>query len=999
MDYRTLYAKTVAALKLLAKQNGVKLPAGVSKMRIVELILEQERRKAEEQADHAVLKNESALNAAEAAPKRRGRRPKAQETAEETKNENNQENESASPVLGKPEQSESVTAPEAPTMESLLTEANRAEVPEMKTARRARKGDEQKEEETQSVSPAVKRGRRKASEKMPEKAADDAESANELPKMPRKMGRPRKDAASGSLKAESAVSASAEENKNAGSDSSNGDNNGKAAKRNRLKRTTVFDEIVKAEKENNPVLTADAASTENENNVGAFSKDEADAAPQTASGDSVQPEKDDNAVLTAETPALESVNTENENSAELTAEAASSENAKAENENSAELTAETVSGENGNAAPASDAESVEEPVKNGEEDKAQRPKVQSGYFRAPRENNVNPRYPGRTYARPNAVPAAAPRANGTGSYAPRTFPRTNGIGAPRGIARNENENRPGMSRPQESGSRGYFRGGYSAANRARTDNAVPNPSNAYSRYGSAVPTGNVQNGTENANTVPAESAYRSYSRTSSMTAALENPQAGTENVNTVPSVPRADLRFENAQNNEAAVSEELTETSFRENAESENAEDSRVEETAPGAEQRSADGNGFLRLDNTDNVLPNAAVTEMLQNGEYPDGAGVLDIQPDGYGILRAENFLPGNRDIYVSIAQIRRFNLRSGDYVEGKTRPQREGDRFAAMLYISAINGCSPLEAFRRPRFEELTPIYPDSRIRLENESGGTDLALRCIDLLAPIGKGQRGMIVSPPKAGKTVLLKKIANAITENCPEIHLIVLLIDERPEEVTDLKRSIRGEVVYSTFDEMPDNHTRLSEMTLDRAQRLVEMGKDVVILLDSITRLARAYNLVIPPTGRSLSGGLDPGALHKPKRFFGAARNIENGGSLTIIATALVETGSRMDDIIYEEFKGTGNMELHLDRKLSERRIFPAIELNKSGTRRDELLFDAQEAEGSLDVRRMLSSNGGQDMTEQLIELMEKTKTNREFLTRMKGWMAVWQKDGFVFGGK
>ena len=281
---------------------------------------------------------------------------------------------------------------------------------------------------------------------------------------------------------------------------------------------------------------------------------------------------------------------------------------------------------------------------------------------------------------------------------------------------------------------------------------------------------------------------------------------------------------------------------------------------------------------------------------------------------------------------------------------------------------------------------MFPDQRLRLENPLGNTDLALRTIDLVAPIGKGQRGLIVSPPKAGKTVLLKKIANAITQNNPETQLIVLLIDERPEEVTDMQRSTTGEVLYSTFDEAPENHTRLSEMVLEKAMRQVELGRDVVILLDSITRLARAYNLVIPPTGRSLSGGLDPGALYKPKKFFGAARNIENGGSLTIIATALVDTGSRMDDIIYEEFKGTGNMELHLDRKLSERRVFPAIELNRSGTRRDELLYTPQEAAGALQIRRMLAGANNIDATEQLIMLMEKTKDNAEFIGRLKGWM-------------
>ena len=391
----------------------------------------------------------------------------------------------------------------------------------------------------------------------------------------------------------------------------------------------------------------------------------------------------------------------------------------------------------------------------------------------------------------------------------------------------------------------------------------------------------------------------------------------------------------------------------------------------------------------------NPGVPEILATGECMDGYGVLELHPEGYGFLRAENCLPGNKDVYVSIAQIRRFNLRTGDYVVGKTRPQREGDRYNAMIYISEINGEPPEKAAHRKPFESLVPIYPDERLRLEDPDGHSDMALRLIDMLAPIGKGQRGMIVSQPKAGKTTLLKKIANAITHNYPDVHLIVLLIDERPEEVTDMKRSINGEVIYSTFDEAPENHTRVSEMVLDRAQRLVEQGKDVVVLLDSITRLARAYNLVIPPTGRSLSGGLDPGALHKPKRFFGAARNIENGGSLTIIATALVETGSRMDDIIFEEFKGTGNMELHLDRKLSDRRIFPAIDMFKSGTRREELLLDERELEGALKIRRLLSGGNPQETAEQLIGMMEKTSSNADFFNRLKGWMAVFEKEGFT----
>ncbi len=391
-----------------------------------------------------------------------------------------------------------------------------------------------------------------------------------------------------------------------------------------------------------------------------------------------------------------------------------------------------------------------------------------------------------------------------------------------------------------------------------------------------------------------------------------------------------------------------------------------------------------------------AAAGELLAAGECGEGAGVLEIQPDGYGFLRAENCLPGPNDVYISIAQIRRFNLRNGDLVAGKTRPQREGDRYSAMLYINEINGETPDKAAERPRFEDLVPIYPDQRLRLEPREGRGDLSLRLVDMLAPIGKGQRGMIVSQPKAGKTTLLKKLANAITNQYPDVHLIVLLIDERPEEVTDMQRSIQGEVIYSTFDEEPEHHTRVSEMVLARAQRLVEMGKDVVVLLDSITRLARAYNLTITPTGRSLSGGLDPGALFRPKRFFGAARNIENGGSLTIIATALVDTGSRMDDIIFEEFKGTGNMELHLDRKLSDRRVFPAIDLLKSGTRREELLLSEEEMNGEYQVRKMLSGRQ-QEMYEQLIELMAKTSDNADFFARLKGWLAVYEKDGYSLG--
>lgn len=356
--------------------------------------------------------------------------------------------------------------------------------------------------------------------------------------------------------------------------------------------------------------------------------------------------------------------------------------------------------------------------------------------------------------------------------------------------------------------------------------------------------------------------------------------------------------------------------------------------------------------------------------------SGVLEVVPDGFGFLRCENYLTGSDDIYVSPAQIRRFRLRTGDYIEGNARIKRENERFAALMYVQKVNGFSPEAAIRRIPFDSLTPIYPNQRLRLETTSNR--FSMRLVDMVAPVGKGQRGMIVAPPKAGKTTLLKELANSISKNHPEVELIVLLIDERPEEVTDMCRSTDAEVIYSTFDELPEHHIKVAEMVLERAQRLVEHKKDVVILLDSITRLARAYNLTIPPSGRTLSGGLDPGALHKPKRFFGAARNIENGGSLTILATALIETGSRMDDVIYEEFKGTGNMELHLDRKLSEKRIFPAVDLYKSGTRKEELLMNQQELECAWLIRKAFSNQSTADITEQIVSHLISTDSNEEF---------------------
>lgn len=367
---------------------------------------------------------------------------------------------------------------------------------------------------------------------------------------------------------------------------------------------------------------------------------------------------------------------------------------------------------------------------------------------------------------------------------------------------------------------------------------------------------------------------------------------------------------------------------------------------------------------------------ELISGADTVEGIFEL-IENQSYGFLRIDNYQQGQRDIYVSPSQIRRFNLATGDKVKGKARFPKETEKYKALIYLEEINGVLPDAVGRRRPFEYLTPVYPSQRMSLETT--GNDLATRLIDLLAPIGRGQRGLIVAPPKAGKTVLLKKIANAITQNHPDIDLIVLLIDERPEEVTDMQRSIKGEVVYSTFDEEPENHTRVAELVLQRAKRLVEMKRDVVILMDSITRLSRAYNLTISPTGRTLSGGLDPGALIQPKKFFGAARKIEEGGSLTILATALVETGSRMDDVIFEEFKGTGNMEVHLDRKLQERRIFPAIDINKSGTRREDLLLSNEEMATVLAIRRLLANESTQDATEYLLTSLMRTKSNREFV--------------------
>lgn len=390
------------------------------------------------------------------------------------------------------------------------------------------------------------------------------------------------------------------------------------------------------------------------------------------------------------------------------------------------------------------------------------------------------------------------------------------------------------------------------------------------------------------------------------------------------------------------------------------------------------------------NQVAKEKVVEQKQTNttkDEPIANGILEVMQEGYGFIRCENFLPGENDVYVSPSQIRRFRLKTGDILCGTMRQKNLNEKFGAMTHLNTVNEVSAEEIIRRPNFEDLTPIFPNKRLRMETSN--ENMAMRIVDLVSPIGKGQRGMIVSQPKAGKTTLLKEIAKSVLTNNSDMHMIILLIDERPEEVTDIKEAIQGknvEVIYSTFDELPEHHKRVSEMVIERAKRLVEMKKDVIILLDSITRLARAYNLTIPPSGRTLSGGLDPAALHMPKRFFGAARNMREGGSLTILATALVDTGSKMDDVVFEEFKGTGNMELVLDRKLSEKRVFPAIDIVKSGTRRDDLLLDAQEQEGAYLMRKATNSMRPDDSVEKIIDMFSKTKNNKEFLQMIKKYL-------------
>ena len=413
------------------------------------------------------------------------------------------------------------------------------------------------------------------------------------------------------------------------------------------------------------------------------------------------------------------------------------------------------------------------------------------------------------------------------------------------------------------------------------------------------------------------------------------------------------------------------------------AETGRIEEVQQ--ESRKPEERKYQREQREDNQENKPARAPMEQS-ELDSGltvSGILEVLPDGYGFIRSDNYLPGDNDVYVSPSQIRRFNLKTGDILRGNTRVKSQNEKFSALLYVTHINGIRANE-MQRMNFEDMTPIFPNERLHLERPGGS--MAMRITDLVSPIGKGQRGMIVSPPKAGKTTLLKDAAKSILKNNPEMHLIILLIDERPEEVTDMKESIKGknvEIIYSTFDELPEHHKRVSEMTIERAKRLVEHKKDVTIFIDSITRLARAYNLTVPPSGRTLSGGLDPAALHMPKRFFGAARNMREGGSLTILATALVDTGSKMDDVVYEEFKGTGNMELILDRKLQEKRVFPAIDIAKSGTRREDLILSQEEQEDVDIMRKALNGMKSDEATENILNMFARTRDNREFVQMIK----------------
>ncbi len=453
---------------------------------------------------------------------------------------------------------------------------------------------------------------------------------------------------------------------------------------------------------------------------------------------------------------------------------------------------------------------------------------------------------------------------------------------------------------------------------------------------------------------------------------------GVKNVSTMRKAQLVQLmaELEEKYNKEKSENREDKKSESREDKKGENREDKKSESSEEKKGEHPAEPAG----DGNDTRMDSSL--EALDSGQIAHG--ILEVLSDGYGFIRCENYLPGPNDVYVSPAQIRRFNMKTGDIIAGNIRVKTQNEKFSALLYVKSVNGFHPGEATRRMNFEDMTPIFPKDRIRLETVR--SSVPMRIMDLVSPIGKGQRGMIVAPPKTGKTTLLKQIAKAVTANHPDMNLIILLIDERPEEVTDIRESIIGknvEVIYSTFDELPEHHKRVSEMVLERAKRLVEHKKDVVILLDSITRLARAYNLTVPPSGRTLSGGLDPAALYMPKKFFGAARNMREGGSLTVLATALVETGSKMDDVVYEEFKGTGNMELVLDRKLSEKRIFPAVDIARSGTRREELLLSREELDASYAMRKALNGMKSDEALERILDMFMHTEDNKAFVSMMK----------------
>ena len=524
----------------------------------------------------------------------------------------------------------------------------------------------------------------------------------------------------------------------------------------------------------------------------------------------------------------------------------------------------------------------------------------------------------------------------------------------------ENNNRRYMNRDNENGTRRYSNRDSENTDRRNSNRDSENADRRYNNRDS-------EGGSRRYNNRDSEGGSRRYNNRDSENAERRYNNRDSENNN---------RRYNNRDG-------ENTENRY--NRESENTE--RRNQAENQTQKRyDQDGRELVYMDgwNTGTGNDGMAIDDMRSLDSGESAYGILEVMAEGYGFIRSANYLPGEDDIYVSPSQIRRFNMKTGDIVRGSIRVKTGTEKFAALLYVSEVNGEHPSVAQQRRNFEDLTPIFPDERLHLE--CSGSSRAMRIVDLLSPVGKGQRGMIVSPPKAGKTTLMKEIARAVKTNHPEMHLIILLIDERPEEVTDIRESIEGpnvEVIYSTFDELPDHHKRVSEMVLGRAKRLVEHGNDVIILLDSITRLARAYNLTVPSSGKTLSGGLDPAALHMPKKFFGAARNIREGGSLTILATALVDTGSRMDDVVFEEFKGTGNMEVVLDRKLSERRIFPAIDIQKSGTRRDDLLLTEEEREAVDRIRRGLNGMKKDEAVEQVLNIFSHTKSNREFVAMVK----------------